>query len=84
MVTRLVRRQLGAHAFDSSILVWRCFRTVKFFTRWIFDKFCPENHQHFSSMNEEVKAELQKQQETMLAKLSAVMDTKVGQMKREL
>ena len=35
-------------------------------------------------MNEELKAELQKQQETMLAKLSAVMDTKAGQMKREL
>ena len=35
-------------------------------------------------MNEEQKAKLQKQEETMLAKLSAVMDTKVGQMKREL
>ena len=35
-------------------------------------------------MNEELRAELQKQQESMLEKLSAVMDTKVGQMKREL
>ena len=35
-------------------------------------------------MNKELKAELQKQQETLLAKLSAVMNTKVGQMKREL
>ena len=35
-------------------------------------------------MNEELTAELQKQQESMLEKLSAVMDTKVGQMKREL
>ena len=35
-------------------------------------------------MNEEQKAKLQKQEETMLAKLSAVMDTKVGQMKHEL
>ena len=35
-------------------------------------------------MNEELKAELQKQQETILTKLSAVMVAKVGQMKREL
>ncbi|CAB3990422.1 Hypothetical predicted protein [Paramuricea clavata] len=35
-------------------------------------------------MNEELRTELQKQQESMLEKLSAVMDTKVGQMKREL
>jgi hypothetical protein len=35
-------------------------------------------------MNEELRAELQKQQESMLEKLSAVMDTKVGQMKCEL
>ncbi len=35
-------------------------------------------------MNKELRAELQKQQESMLEKLSAVMDTKVGQMKREL
>lgn len=35
-------------------------------------------------MNEELKAELLKQQDTMLARLSAVMDTKVGEMKREL
>ena len=35
-------------------------------------------------MNEELRAELQKQLESMLEKLSAVMDTKVGQIKREL
>lgn len=35
-------------------------------------------------MNEEFTDEHQKQQESMLEKLSAVMDTKVGQMKREL
>ncbi|CAB4020979.1 Hypothetical predicted protein [Paramuricea clavata] len=35
-------------------------------------------------MNEELRTELQKKQESMLEKLSAVMDTKVGQMKREL
>ncbi|CAB4016689.1 Hypothetical predicted protein [Paramuricea clavata] len=35
-------------------------------------------------MNEELRTEFQKQQESMLEKLSAVMDTKVGQMKREL
>ncbi|CAB4004439.1 Hypothetical predicted protein [Paramuricea clavata] len=35
-------------------------------------------------MNEELRTELQKQQESMLEKLSAVMDTKLGQMKREL
>ena len=31
-VTRLVRRQLGAHDFDSFILVWRCSRTINFFS----------------------------------------------------
>ena len=44
------------------------------------------NHQQIKkgTMNEELRTELQKQQESMLEKLSAVMDTKVGQMKREL
>ena len=35
-------------------------------------------------MNDEVKAELQRQQDVLLQKLSSVMDSKVGQMKREL
>ena len=59
----------------------------KFFTNLIFRIFAfISNHKpvETDNMNDELRAELQKQQESMLEKLSAVMVTKVGQMKREL